>query len=67
MNRIVIHDSKIALKGKNRRQVEDALRRHVRAAPGNARRRRNGAAARTNIDGLEELLQAVEIAERIEL
>ncbi len=34
MNRIVIHYSEIALKGKNRRQFEDALLRHVRAALG---------------------------------
>ena len=34
MNRIVIHYSEIALKGKNRRQFEDALIRHVRAALG---------------------------------
>lgn len=35
MNRIVIHYSEIALKGKNRRRFEDALLRHVRAALGN--------------------------------
>ena len=34
MNRIVIHYSEIALKGKNRRQFEDALLRHVRTALG---------------------------------
>jgi thiamine biosynthesis protein ThiI len=34
VNRIVIHYSEIALKGKNRRQFEDALIRHVRAALG---------------------------------
>ena len=34
VNRIVIHYSEIALKGKNRRQFEDALLRHVRAALG---------------------------------
>lgn len=34
MNRIVIHYSEIALKGKNRRRFEDALLRHVRAALG---------------------------------
>ena len=32
MNRIVIHYSEIALKGKNRRHFEDALLRHVREA-----------------------------------
>jgi len=34
VNRIVIHYSEIALKGKNRRQFEDALLRHVRKALG---------------------------------
>ena len=34
MNRIVIHYSEIALKGKNRRHFEDALLRHVREALG---------------------------------
>jgi len=34
VNRIVIHYSEIALKGKNRRQFEDALLRHVRTALG---------------------------------
>lgn len=34
VNRIVIHYSEIALKGKNRRQFEVALLRHVRAALG---------------------------------
>ena len=34
MNRIVIHYSEIALKGKNRRHFEDALLRHVRDALG---------------------------------
>ena len=34
MNRIVIHYSEIALKGKNRRQFEDVLLRHVRTALG---------------------------------
>jgi thiamine biosynthesis protein ThiI len=34
VNRIVIHYSEIALKGKNRSQFEDALLRHVRAALG---------------------------------
>jgi len=34
MNRIVIHYSEIALKGKNRRRFEDALVRHVRSALG---------------------------------
>ena len=34
MNRIVIHYGEIALKGKNRRQFEDALLQHVRAALG---------------------------------
>lgn len=34
MNRIVIHYSEIALKGKNRRYFEDALLRHVRKALG---------------------------------
>ena len=34
MNRIVIHYSEIALKGKNRRHFEDALLRHVRQALG---------------------------------
>ncbi len=34
MNRIVIHYSEIALKGKNRRHFENALLRHVRAALG---------------------------------
>lgn len=34
MNRIVIHYSEIALKGKNRRHFEDALLRHVRGALG---------------------------------
>jgi thiamine biosynthesis protein ThiI len=35
MNRIVIHYSEIALKGKNRHHFVDALVRHVRAALGN--------------------------------
>ena len=34
VNRIVIHYSEIARKGKNRRQFEDALLRHVRTALG---------------------------------
>lgn len=34
MNRIVIHYSEIALKGKNRKRFEDALLRHVRTALG---------------------------------
>lgn len=34
MNRIVIHYSEIALKGKNRHRFEDALFRHVRSALG---------------------------------
>lgn len=34
MNRIIIHYSEIALKGKNRRYFEDALLRHVRNALG---------------------------------
>lgn len=45
MNRIVIHYSEIALKGKNRRHFEDALVRHVRAALGgmvSAVRKRQG-------------------------
>jgi thiamine biosynthesis protein ThiI len=34
VNRIVVHYSEIALKGKNRRQFEDALKRHVSDALG---------------------------------
>jgi len=67
MNRIVIHYSEIALKGKNRSYFEDTLLRHVRKALGERIldvRKRQGRLVCRPADGVDPL-QVIEILRRI--